>query len=245
LLVLLGVAACGDEADRSSGDRAANEAEDNVSEPADRSTTAARGGVPGEEEAQATGGEGTTSEPVLDPKWYEDSDGNYVPNFIEVANGYDPDRNDCAPERCGTAEEGADFLTQERVALLILDSSGSMAADAGGSAGQTKMEAAKDAIARYVRVGSTVFNLGFKVYGHKGDNTEAGRAESCRDAGELLAPIGQVEPDGFQGVLDRFRPTSWTPIEGTLDEAARRLEELQQQYYELREQMHHLYNSSV
>jgi hypothetical protein len=213
LLVLLGVAACGDEADRSSGDRAANEAEDNVSEPADRSTTAARGGVPGEEEAQATGGEGTTSEPVLDPKWYEDSDGNYVPNFIEVAkvaNGYDPDRNDCAPEKCGTAEVGADCLTQERNALLILDSSGSMAADAGGSAGQTKMEAAKDAIARYVRVGSTVFNLGFKVYGHKGDNTEAGRAESCRDAGELLAPIGQVEPDGFQGVLDRFRPTSWT-----------------------------------
>jgi hypothetical protein len=182
---------------------------------------------------------------VLDPKWYEDSDGNYVPNFIEVANGYDPDRNDCAPDKCGTAEEGADFLTEERVALLILDSSGSMAADAGGSAGQTKMEAAKDAITRYVRVGSTVFNLGFMVYGHKGDNTEAGRAESCRDAGELLAPIGQVEPDGFQGVLDRFRPTGWTPIEGTLDEAARRLEELQQQYYELREQMHHLYNSSV
>ena len=169
--------------------------------------------------AQATGGEGTTSEPVLDPKWYEDSDGNYVPNFIEVANGYDPDRNDCAPEKCGAAEEGADFLTQERNALLILDSSGSMAAEAGGSAGQTKMEAAKDAIARYVRVGSTLFNLGFMVYGHKGDSTEAGRAESCREAGELLAPIGQVEPDGFQGVLDRFRPTGWTPIEGTLDEA--------------------------
>ena len=195
MLVLLGVAACGDGADRSSGDRAANEAEDNVSEPAVRSTTAARGGVPGEEEAQATGGEGTTSEPVLDPKWYEDSDGNYVPNFIEVANGYDPDRNDCAPEKCGTAEEGADFLTQERNALLILDSSGSMAADAGGSAGQTKMEAAKDAIARYVRVGSTVFNLGFMVYGHKGDNTEAGRAESCREAGELLAPaIDRTKP---------------------------------------------------
>jgi len=190
LLVLLGVAACGDGADRSSGDRAADEPEDNVSEPADRSTTAARGGVQGEEEARATGGEGTTSEPVLDPKWYEDSDGNYVPNFIEVANGYDPDLNDCAPEKCGTAEEGADFLTQERVALLILDSSGSMAA--GGSAGQTKMEAAKDAIARYVRVGSTVFNLGFMVYGHKGDNTEAGRAESSRDAGELLAPIGEA-----------------------------------------------------
>jgi hypothetical protein len=81
------------------------------------------------------------------------------------------------------------------------------------------MEAAKDAIARYVRVGSMVFNLGFMVYGHKGDNTEVGRAESCREAGELLAPIGQVEPDGFQGVFDRFRPTGWTPIEGTLDEA--------------------------
>ena len=51
-----------------------------------------------------------------------------MPNFIEVANGYESNRNDCAPERCGAAEEGADFLTQERNALLILDSTGSMAA---------------------------------------------------------------------------------------------------------------------
>ena len=107
----MGVAACGYGADQSSGDRAANDAEDGASEPEDRSATGAGGGVSREGVAQATGGEGTTSEPVLDPKWYEDADGNYVPNFIEVANGYDPDRNDCAPEKYGAAEEGADFLT--------------------------------------------------------------------------------------------------------------------------------------
>ncbi len=52
-----------------------------------------------EERAQASV-ETTAAEPVLDAKWYQDSDGNYVPDFIEVANGFDPDRNDCAPEGC-------------------------------------------------------------------------------------------------------------------------------------------------
>ena len=224
LYLLSGVAACGDNrADQGSDGRAANHAKEAASKPADRSATQTPRGISAEEEAQAAGGEATTSGPVLDPKWYEDSDGNYVPNFIEVANGYDPVRNDCASEECPGGSEGSsvEFLTRPRNALLILDSSGSMAGDAGSSAGQTKMEAAKEALLRYSGPSSVLFETGFAVFGHTGDATEAGRTESCREAAELLLPMGEVDPSTFEGMLSRFQPTGWTPIEGALREAER------------------------
>ena len=106
---------------------------------------------------------------------------------------------------------------KDRNALLLLDSSGSMAADAGG--GRTKMEAAKDALLRYSGVSSVLFETGFAVYGHAGDSTAAGKATSCEQASELLLPLGAVDQAAFQGTLSRFRPTGWTPIEGALREA--------------------------
>ena len=38
--------------------------------------------------------EAMVTEPVLDEKWYQDSDGNYVPDFIELEEGYDPNKDD-------------------------------------------------------------------------------------------------------------------------------------------------------
>ncbi len=155
----------------------------------------------------------------MDEKWYEDSDGNYVPDFIEVANGFDPEKNDCAPEECPGAAEGIDFYTQPRNALLILDSSGSMAADDG--TGRTKMQAAKEALLRYSGVSPVLFETGFMVFGHEGDATEAGRPESCEAGGEVLSPIGEVDSSSFEETISRFEPAGWTPIEGALNEAGR------------------------
>ncbi len=92
-----------------------------------------------------------------------------------------------------------------------------MAADDG--TGQTKMEAAKEALLRYSGPSSVVYETGFAVFGHEGDATKAGRAESCEAAAELLLPLGEVKPESFEGMLDRFEPTGWTPIEGALREA--------------------------
>ena len=110
--------------------------------------------------------------------------------------------------------EGAD-----EGALLILDSSGSMAADDGTGTGRTKMQAAKDALLKYSGVSSVLFETGFMLFGHEGDTSEAGRPESCEAGGEVLSPIGEVDPASFEGTLSRFEPTGWTPIEGALDEA--------------------------
>jgi len=171
----------------------------------------------GEEMAQETVPEEAPTELVLDPKWYQDSDGNVVPDFIEIENGYDPKKNDCAPEECPGGSEGLDFYTEPRNALLILDSSGSMAADDG--TGRTKMEAAKQALLRYAGPSSVLFETGFAVYGHTGDSTEAGKQQSCETAAETLLPIGEVDPATFEATLAEFEPTGWTPIEGALREA--------------------------
>jgi Ca-activated chloride channel homolog len=72
---------------------------------------------------------------------------------------------------------------------LILDLSGSMARDIGG--GETRMEAAKrvmndviDALPEREGV-----NVGFRIYGHLGDNTEAGRAVSCQSSELVLGGL--------------------------------------------------------
>jgi len=80
---------------------------------------------------------------------------------------------------------------------LILDVSWSMAQTLPG--GETRMDAAQRVLAEVVtgipeREG---VNVGLRVYGHKGDNTEAGREESCKSS-ELVAdiePVDQCEDD--------------------------------------------------
>lgn len=159
-------------------------------------------------------------ERVLEDKWYVDSDGNEVPDFIEVEEGYDPEVDDCAEEvDCpgpSGASGGAGLITREQNTLLILDSSGSMAEQTG--VGETKMVVAKDALERYVTGTPDFVNLGFMVYGHQGSSEEADKAESCEGI-ELLDPLGEVDYQSFPQTLESFRPTGWTPIAGSLEQA--------------------------
>lgn len=222
LFLAAGSVACtGLDAARNAGERASGR---DGEEPAAVTDPPAEdsAGSSAEERAQvAASEEARVSELVLDPKWYQDSDGNVVPDFIESENGFDPNKDDCAPEQCPGAAggESADFLSKPRNALLVLDSSGSMAADDGGGAGRTKMDAAKEALTRYSGVSASIFETGFAVFGHTGDGTEAGKDQSCAEAAETLLSLGEVDPASFEGTLSRFQPTGWTPIEGALREA--------------------------
>ena len=40
---------------------------------------------------------------ALEEKWYQDADGNAIPDFIESASGFNPNADDCAPDvsMCG------------------------------------------------------------------------------------------------------------------------------------------------
>ena len=94
---------------------------------------------------------------------------------------------------------------------LILDLSGSMARDIGG--GETRMEAAKrvmndviDALPEREGV-----NVGFRIYGHLGNNTEAGRDVSCQSS-ELVVPIQGVNKPALRDQVAAAQPIGWTPI---------------------------------
>lgn len=160
----------------------------------------------------ADDGETKTDVPrVPEEKFYIDSDGNAVPDFIETEFGFNPTADDCPYRDCGQGRMGEDLSPRGQNTLLILDSSGSMAA-------QNKMTAAKQALERYVRTISGVQNLGFMVYGHRGGNDESGKPESCAGI-ELLAPLGEVRRENFPGMLARFKPTGWTPLAAALEKA--------------------------
>lgn len=151
--------------------------------------------------------------PGLEAKFYEDADGNAIPNFMEIEMGKDPLKNDCPGSNCGDPAELLNYFQSPHNTLLMLDSSGSMRAN-------NKIQSAKNAIKNYASMRMPEnFKAGFLVYGHRGDNSESGKAASCAGI-ELLTPIGELKPENVEGILQKFEPTGWTPIGASLEQAA-------------------------
>src|SRR5688572_5458926 len=102
---------------------------------------------------------------------------------------------------------------------LILDASGSMAEALPD--GETRITAAKRILSQVIqglpeREG---VNVGLRVYGHLGDNTETGKPVSCRSS-ELLVPIAGVDKPLLTQTVEAIQPTGWTPIAYALEQAA-------------------------
>ncbi len=117
------------------------------------------------------------------------------------------------------AQEGSESGSQKTVNVeLILDSSGSMAEVL--PSGETKMDAAKRVLGQIIEAipERDGVNVGFRVYGHKGDNSEANKDLSCNSS-ELLVPIKGVDKERLRSRIDRTQPTGWTPIGQSLEEA--------------------------
>ncbi len=116
-----------------------------------------------------------------------------------------------------------DTTTQNRYRTvnveLILDSSGSMAQEI--SPGVTRIEAAKQVLRDVIEAlpEQEGINVGFRVYGHKGNNTEAGKAESCQSS-DLTVPIEGVNKEALRAQVETYSPVGWTPIALSLQRAA-------------------------
>lgn len=94
---------------------------------------------------------------------------------------------------------------------IILDASGSMAEEI--EPGVTRIDAAKSVLQSIISQlpQQDGVNIGIRVYGHKGANNEAGRAESCL-ATELMVPVDGVQSDAMKGLIDSYQPVGWTPL---------------------------------
>ncbi|MGI8475475.1 MAG: VWA domain-containing protein [Thermomicrobiales bacterium] len=99
---------------------------------------------------------------------------------------------------------------------LILDASGSMDQDVGG--GETRMQAAKRVMKDVITAIPVQdgINVGFRIYGHKGNNTESGKAESCQ-ASDLTVPIKGVDKAKLNAQVDAAKATGWTPLATSLE----------------------------
>lgn len=91
---------------------------------------------------------------------------------------------------------------------IVLDASGSMANQING---QTMMAIAKTSIAEVLKQLPKNAKVGLRVFGHKGNNTDAGQAESCA-ANELIYPIETLNSAGITQALASVEPTGWTSI---------------------------------
>ncbi len=121
-------------------------------------------------------------------------------------------------------EAAANEALSEVNVEIIFDVSGSMAQTLG--TGESRMEAAKgvmqDVIAAFPeREG---LNLGLRIYGHEGDNTEAGAAVSC-ESSELVVELSGLNARALRREIDQLQPTGWTPIGLSLERAGDDLSE--------------------
>ena len=95
---------------------------------------------------------------------------------------------------------------------IVLDASGSMAKKIEG---QTMMDIAKNSIAEVLKQLPANAKVGLRVFGHKGDNTDAGKTESC-GANELIYPIDTLNAEGIAAALAPIQPTGWTSIASSI-----------------------------
>lgn len=149
-----------------------------------------------------------------DPKYTLDSDNDSYPDFLETAIGTDPFKDECALTGCDDPNF-KNASTSAKNILFILDSSGSMAETAGT---QRKMDAAKEALKKYINTLTDNNNVSLMVYGHKGSNSVNDKALSCSSI-DILYPLQKINKVEFIKAVDSFQPTGWTPIGGSLKKA--------------------------
>jgi secreted protein with Ig-like and vWFA domain len=122
-----------------------------------------------------------------------------------------PSTSSSVESATGQAAEGAEAASVKNFAL-ILDDSGSMAESVSGS---SKISLAKTAADKFIAGLTDSARLGIVVYGHKGDNSQAKKAISCAGI-EQMYPLGRVDVDVAQSVVNNLTPTGWTPIAASL-----------------------------
>src|SRR5665811_498486 len=90
-------------------------------------------------------------------------------------------------------EEVPDSRSEKTINVeIVVDASGSMAA--ATTTGELRITAAQRVLQEVVQAIPEVegINVGLRVYGHQGDNTDAGKPVSCEST-ELLVPIDGVD----------------------------------------------------
>jgi Ca-activated chloride channel homolog len=99
--------------------------------------------------------------------------------------------------------------------VILIDSSGSMAAEVSG--GQ-KMELAKEAVSKFAAGFPDDATISLRVYGHKGTGSDEDKKLSC-SSDELIYEPNTYDQSSFDKALTQFKPSGWTPLGSSLRSA--------------------------
>lgn len=69
-----------------------------------------------------------------------------------------------------------------------------------------------------------LMQVGLLVYGHRGDQTPASKAEGCQ-AVELVRPLGPVDVKAMDAAMKPLKPAGWSPIAGAIEASGQALPE--------------------
>lgn len=135
-------------------------------------------------------------------------------NLVDLAG---KDYSDCygTVELSECEKKKAQMANKKKNLVLVVDASGSMAAQVKG---QSKMEIAKAAASEFITNLDPAMNLSVVVYGHKGNNTGAGKSASCAGIEEVYY-LGELNADIAKSKITPLQPTGWTPIAASLAKA--------------------------
>ncbi len=94
---------------------------------------------------------------------------------------------------------------------LIFDVSGSMSQRV--DTGQTRMDIAKRVLGEVINVipDRDGINVGLRIYGFRGDNTEATKQVSCTSS-ELVVPVAGVDRASLLNEIEALEPIGWSPL---------------------------------
>jgi len=96
--------------------------------------------------------------------------------------------------------------------VFLMDASGSMA---GQLSGKSKMAIAKRESSRFLKALQKDVPVGMIVYGHKGNNSKQGKAESCGSV-EWVHKLGSRKSQ-LEKSIKTLKPVGWTPLGDALD----------------------------
>lgn len=119
----------------------------------------------------------------------------------------EPKLKECkSPETFSAGERPASHV------VLLMDASGSMGAQLSG---KSKMSIAKRESLRFLEALQKDVPVGMIVYGHKGDNTKKGKAESCASV-EWVHKLGATKST-LKKSINALKPVGYTPMGDALD----------------------------
>ncbi|MCX7998465.1 MAG: VWA domain-containing protein [Leptospiraceae bacterium] len=130
-----------------------------------------------------------------------DSDSDNLPDFLEIALGFDPNENECKPKKCNQIFG----LSQQDYLVILLDQSQSMS-DPFEEEIKTKMELAKKTIQDYLFQTPDYVKVGIYTFGRNG----------CSPLDVVKSPFQFLSKKQILEELNKIEPSGSTPIAGSL-----------------------------